>query len=86
METDGKLPSGHTLEEAIKIVDSKTDNYNSYFMVNCAHPTHFEFLFKGGTLEPWMKRICGVEVNASKKSHEELENSTELDSGNPVST
>jgi len=41
LETDAKLPSGETLKEAITKVDELTDGYASYFMINCAHPTHF---------------------------------------------
>ena len=36
------------------------------------------------TDEPWIRRIRGIRANASTKSHAELDNSTELDEGNPV--
>ena len=42
VETDGRLPSGQPLGDAIEQVDAATDGYAAYFMVNCAHPTHFE--------------------------------------------
>lgn len=41
VETDGRLPTGSTLEEAISQVDAATDGYAAYFMINCAHPDHF---------------------------------------------
>ena len=82
VETDGRIPSGESLAEAVEAVDAATDNYPIYFMVNCAHPTHFAPIFEKGA--HWMKRIRGLRANASSKSHEELDNSTELDDGNPV--
>ena len=41
VETDGRLPTGQPLHEAIEQVDAATDAGAAYFMVNCAHPTHF---------------------------------------------
>ncbi len=82
VETDGTLPAGDRLEDAINAVDQATDGYVAYFMVNCAHPDHFS-----DVLDPaadWTKRILGLRANASRCSHEELDNSTELDDGNPV--
>jgi len=79
VETDGKLPSGESLEEAITSLDNKTDNYVSYFMINCAHPDHF-----ANVLDPdsnWTNRIKGIRANASCKSHSELDESETLDVG-----
>ncbi len=79
VETDGRLPDGQTLGEAITRVDDQTDGYASHFMINCAHPTHFsDALAKGGL---WLERIKGIRANASCKSHEELDNSETLDTG-----
>jgi S-methylmethionine-dependent homocysteine/selenocysteine methylase len=41
VETDGCLPTGVSLEEAITQVDAATGGYAAYFMINCAHPDHF---------------------------------------------
>ena len=41
VETDGRLPSGQTLREAIALVDAKAAQAPAYYMINCAHPTHF---------------------------------------------
>jgi S-methylmethionine-dependent homocysteine/selenocysteine methylase len=80
-ETDGKLPSGETLQEAIETIDKVTYAYPFYYMINCAHPSHFQAEL---TLpQMWTKRIGGVRANASCKSHAELDECTELDSGNP---
>ena len=79
VETDGKLPSGESLEEAIIYLDNITDNYVSYFMINCAHPDHFV-----NVLDPdsnWTNRIKGIRANASCKSHSELDESETLDEG-----
>ena len=82
VETDGRLPSGQTLQAAIEQVDQATSAYPCYYMINCAHPTHFEHVLAEGGL--WSDRIHGVRANASRKSHAELNESTELDSGNPA--
>jgi S-methylmethionine-dependent homocysteine/selenocysteine methylase len=81
VETDGRLPSGQALGEAIEQVDAGTGGAAAYFMVNCAHPTHF-----AGVLEPapWIDRLRGLRANASKKSHAELDDAEELDEGDPA--
>lgn len=78
VETDGRLPTGQELSEAVAQVDAETGNGPAYFMINCAHPTHFEGALAG------IPRILGLRANASSCSHEELDNSEELDDGNPV--
>jgi S-methylmethionine-dependent homocysteine/selenocysteine methylase len=81
VETDGRLPTGQPLRLAIEQVDSATDAAAAYFMVNCAHPTHFaEALQQDG---PWRQRLVGLRTNASAKSHAELDEATELDEGDP---
>jgi S-methylmethionine-dependent homocysteine/selenocysteine methylase len=81
VETDGNLPSGETLQDAIEQVDSATTGTPAYYMINCAHPTHFADVFGDGS---WTKRIRSVRANASAKSHSELDEATELDAGNPA--
>jgi S-methylmethionine-dependent homocysteine/selenocysteine methylase len=82
VETDGKLASGDTLRSAIETVDQVTGGAPSYYMINCAHPTHFEDSLSstGG----WTNRIRGLRANASAKSHAELDAAVELDAGNPT--
>jgi S-methylmethionine-dependent homocysteine/selenocysteine methylase len=82
VETDGRLPTGQTLQEAIAQVDDATGRGPAYYMINCAHPTHFVGRLTVG--EPWLDRIRGLRANASTKSHAELDEATELDDGNPV--
>ncbi len=81
VETDGRLPSGQALNEAIEVVDAATGNGPAYFMINCAHPTHFEDSLQAG--EAWTARIKGLRANASRLSHAELDEAEELDDGNP---
>jgi len=81
LETDGALPTGQSLQEAITEVDNATQSAPAYYMINCAHPTHFDNILVAG--EPWLERIRGLRGNASAKSHAELDESTELDDGNP---
>ena len=83
VETNGKLPTGMSLKEAIKQVDESVKEPPLYFMINCAHPTHFINELLDGKNEPWTKRIKGIRANASCKSHAELDEATELDRGNP---
>ncbi len=81
VETDGRLPTGHTLSEAIEAVDAETGSAPAYYMINCAHPTHFVQTLESGA--DWVRRVRGVRANASRCSHAELDNAPELDSGNP---
>lgn len=82
LETDGQLPSGDTLAEAIERTDAETDGYAAYYMINCAHPTHFEDVLRSQS--EWRFRIRGLRANASRRSHAELDEATELDAGNPA--
>lgn len=82
VETDGRLVGGETLRQAIETVDAETGASPAYFMVNCAHPTHFEDALAAG--EPWMARIRGIRANASTKSHAELDEAETLDVGDPA--
>jgi S-methylmethionine-dependent homocysteine/selenocysteine methylase len=81
VETDGRLPTGDSLRAAIEAVDEATGSYPAYYMINCAHPTHFMSVLPAG--EEWTKRIGGIRANASRCSHAELDAMTELDSGDP---
>ena len=82
VETDGRLPSGQSLGDAIEQVDNATASAPAYFMVNCAHPTHFDDTLAAGG--PWLERIRGLRANASSKSHAELDEATKLDAGDPA--
>jgi homocysteine S-methyltransferase len=79
VETDGRLPNGQTLGEAIEEVDVATGAYAAYYMINCAHPDHFAGALEAG--EAWTERIGGLRANASRLSHAELDEATELDAG-----
>jgi homocysteine S-methyltransferase len=80
VETDGCLPTGMSLKEAIESVDDATDSGAAYFLINCAHPDHFSEVLVD---ERWIQRLRGVVANASRCSHAELDESEELDEGNP---
>ena len=82
LETDGRLPDGQSLSAAVERVDAETGGSVAYFMINCAHPTHF-----AGVLEEdaaWRVRIGGLRANASGKSHAELDAAEVLDEGEPA--
>lgn len=82
LETDGKLATGQTLKEAIAEVDAAAHRRPAYYMINCAHPTHFLDALEQG--EAWTSRLRGIRANASKRSHAELDCATDLDAGNPA--
>jgi S-methylmethionine-dependent homocysteine/selenocysteine methylase len=80
-ETDGRLPSGTTLAEAIEATDEASGGHPAYYMINCAHPDHLiPALELGGA---WRERVRALRANASRRSHAELDESTDLDIGNP---
>ncbi len=81
VETDGLLPCGIELGEAIAEVDAATGQGPAYYMINCAHPLHFgPALEQGGA---WLSRVRGIRANASCRSHAELDAADELDAGDP---
>jgi S-methylmethionine-dependent homocysteine/selenocysteine methylase len=84
VETDGRLPDGTMLRDAIARVDA--EEAPDYFIVNCAHPTHVAPALEGDG-DPddraWLGRIQGLRPNASRMSHAELDEASELDEGNP---
>ena len=81
VETDGRLPSGMSVAEAIEQVDAATDGAAAFFIVNCAHPQHIAAGLGG---EQALTRIGGLRMNASALSHAELDVMEELDEGDPV--
>ncbi len=82
VETDGRLPDGSTLADAIRVTDDATDGGAGYFMVNCAHPTHVEHALSAGG--DWTGRMRGIRANASRRSHAELDEAADLDDGDPI--
>lgn len=80
VETDGTLPTGQPLKGAIEEVDDATSGYPSYYMINCAHPSHFDQVLTNGA--GWVQRIRGLRANASRMSHAQLNEASELDAGN----
>jgi len=79
VETDGRLASGQTLRQAVDAVDEETTAYPSYYMINCAHPSHFGEVLTDG--DPWVARVRGLRANASRLSHAELGEAPEPDAG-----
>lgn len=84
VETDGRLPDGSKLGEFVRRVDEATGGEPLFYMVNCAHPTHLAPTLNRArdAGEGWLDRFRGFRANSSRRSHEELDNSTELDRGN----
>jgi homocysteine S-methyltransferase len=81
LEIDGRLPTGESLAAAIETVDRELNRAPAYYMINCAHPDHFSAALQD---DPALTgRLRGLRANASRMSHAELDNSTELDAGNP---
>ncbi len=82
VETDGRLPSGLPLGEAIEATDAATGGYPLHYMINCAHPTHFADVLADAA--PWTARLGALRANASSLSHAELDEAIELDRGDPA--
>lgn len=82
VETDGRLVTGKTMQQAIEEVDAATGAYPIHYMINCAHPSHFEEALDHGSR--WIKRIGGIRANASMMSHQDLDESETLDAGDPA--
>jgi homocysteine S-methyltransferase len=81
VETDGRLPTGEPLSEAIEATDAASGCYPQHYMINCAHPMHFDNTLD--PTQPWAHRIGGIRANASTLSHAELDEMVELDAGDP---
>lgn len=81
VETDGRLPDGTPLGDAVRAVDDATGGAAAYFMVNCAHPDHLAPAVDASA--DWWPRLRGVRANASRMSHAELDEAPELDAGDP---
>jgi len=82
VETDGHLAAGMSIGEAIQAVDDASDGYPAYFMINCAHPSHFAAQLDAEA--SWAPRLQGIRANASARSHAELDESDALDRGDPI--
>jgi S-methylmethionine-dependent homocysteine/selenocysteine methylase len=80
VETDGRLPNGQPLHAALAETEAATGGSAAFYMVNCAHPTHFARALDG----PLRARIGGIRANASRLSHAELDVATTLDDGDPA--
>lgn len=78
VETDGCLADGTKLVDGIDQIDAATDSAALFFMVNCAHPTHFAGAIGNHP------RLRGLVANASSCSHAELDEADELDEGDPI--
>lgn len=76
VETDGRLPDGTTLADAIRTVDEQAAP--DWFGVNCAHPTHVAPGLDGGE---WQQRIGLFRPNSSTLTHAELDAMEVLDEG-----
>lgn len=76
VETDGRLPDGRTLGEAIRAVDDAAPA--DFYGINCAHPTHVLAARDGGS---WQDRVSIFRPNASTLSHDELDEAEEIDAG-----
>lgn len=82
VETDGRLPTGESLPDAIERIDMATGGAPDFYMINCAHPEHFDHVLEPGAA--WTRRVRGLRANASRMSHQELDNAPALDMGDPV--
>lgn len=81
VETDGRLPDGELLSQAIPRLDPASGGYPCYYLLNCAYPTHFIAELQAGA--DWLTRLRGIRANALAKSHAELDAADALGGGDP---
>jgi S-methylmethionine-dependent homocysteine/selenocysteine methylase len=81
VETDGRLPDGTSVAQALEQVDRATSGAAEFFMINCAHPTH---IAAGLDDAPALDRVGGLRANASTLSHAQLDEAEQLDEGEPL--
>ena len=83
LETDGNIPGGQSLEEALRECELYFKIHNLKepvaYGVNCCHPLHFDLAFGEYT----KSKISFFKGNSSTLSHAELEKSDSIDNGNP---
>jgi homocysteine S-methyltransferase len=82
LETDGRLPDGTPIDEAVAAVDLSTSGAAEFFIINCAHPTHIAAGLEVESVA--LQRVGGLRANASALSHAELDQAEQLDEGDPV--
>lgn len=82
VETDGRLPSGQPLAEALAETDALTEGAALHYGVNCAHPDHFAPAFAADPAG--IARVGLLRANASRMSHTELDEAADLDDGDPA--
>jgi S-methylmethionine-dependent homocysteine/selenocysteine methylase len=83
VETDGKLPGGESIKEAVLKIEDATDKTPVHYGVNCAHPIHYLPVFEASEKEEWTLRFGEIKPNPSEKSHAELNQCTSLQRGDP---
>ena len=81
LETDGRLPSGQTAAAKRSSRSTRRPTAGpAYYMINCAHPTHFAAVLDDGGVARSDPRTARQRV---AKSHAELDEAEELDNGDP---
>lgn len=73
---EGCLIDGTAISDAIRIIDSEIKPKPSCYMVNCIHPTNLIKAIKHNSNinQSQLKRLIGIQANASTLSPEELNN------------
>jgi len=82
VETDGRLPDGTRLADAVAQVEA--DGGPDHYLLNCAHPEHVLPGLADENGGGWRERIVGFRPNASKRTHQELDEAEDLDAGDPA--
>ena len=82
VETDGVLPDGSSLSAAILEVDEAT-GLGTGLLRHQLRPSD-AFRRCAGPMSHWTERIHMVRANASRMSHAELDEATDLDDGDPT--
>ena len=80
--TDGCLPTGQSLREAIHEVDDATGQMPAYYSISCVHPDHLMDVLSGGA--GWLDRIGGIRASAFGLKRAVPDQSGAFDGDNPM--
>ena len=74
---NGTIPDGHTIDEAIHVVDKSTVSQPMCYMTNCIHPGILRNALRCNNTPLVRARFKGIQANAAYLSPEELDKSSE---------
>jgi homocysteine S-methyltransferase len=82
----GTLLDGTVLADAIERIDDASSPAPHAYLVNCVHPSvlHAAIETQGSRADALLRRLVGLQANASARSPEDLDGSEQLDAESPA--